>query len=71
MRSTMNHIFADYRDKHGLTQAELAERIGVSRQMVNFIENGERNITPENADAWGKKLGIPREKLHPVFKAVA
>jgi len=67
----MNHIFTSYREKHGLTQGDLAQKIGVSRQMVNFIENGERNITPENADEWGRILGIPREKLHPVFKAVA
>ena len=28
------------RDARGLTQAELAERIGVSRKTVNTVENG-------------------------------
>ena len=28
------------RDAQGLTQAELAERIGVSRKTVNTVENG-------------------------------
>jgi putative transcriptional regulator len=30
----------DERTAHGWTQAELAERIGVSRKTINTIENG-------------------------------
>jgi transcriptional regulator with XRE-family HTH domain len=29
------------REKNGLTQAELARRVGVSRSYINKIENGE------------------------------
>ena len=30
----------EQRTRHGLTQAELAERIGVSRKTINTVENG-------------------------------
>ncbi len=33
------------RKEHGLSQAELAARIGVSRQTINMIENGDYNPT--------------------------
>jgi transcriptional regulator with XRE-family HTH domain len=65
------HIFVKYREENDLSQEELAGKLGVSRQMVSFIENGERDITPENASSWGRVLGIPREKLHPIFSEAA
>jgi transcriptional regulator with XRE-family HTH domain len=34
------------REKAGLTQAELARRVGVSVALVNMIESGDRNATP-------------------------
>lgn len=33
----------------GMTQTELAERIGVPFQRVNSLVNGRRNITPDTA----------------------
>jgi putative transcriptional regulator len=30
----------DLRAQHGITQAELAERVGVTRKTVNTVENG-------------------------------
>ena len=36
-------------DKHGITQVELAEHLGISFQRVNEIINGRRGITPETA----------------------
>ncbi len=30
----------DVREAHGLTQAQLAEAIGVSRKTINTVENG-------------------------------
>lgn len=45
----MNHepdavIYA--RERAGLTQLELAERCGISQQLVSKIEAGTRNATP-------------------------
>jgi antitoxin HigA-1 len=41
----------------GLTQAELAERIGVSYVRLNEIINGRRGITPSTALRLAKALG--------------
>jgi len=34
------HPIERYRKAKGLTQAELAERVGVSRKTINTVENG-------------------------------
>lgn len=66
----MIHPFRKYREKHGLTQEDLARKLGVSRQMVGFIESGEREITAENAVEWETEIGIPRAQLRPdIFEA--
>ncbi len=41
----MNDKMKEKRLERGLSQAELAKRIGVSRQTVNMIESGEYNPT--------------------------
>ncbi|WP_124223252.1 helix-turn-helix transcriptional regulator [Aquisalibacillus elongatus] len=38
----MNRV-KEYRTKRGMTQMELARRVGVARQTVNLIENGKYN----------------------------
>jgi putative transcriptional regulator len=35
----MNRV-REVRSEHGITQATLAERVGVSRQSINYIEQG-------------------------------
>jgi putative transcriptional regulator len=35
----LNNRLKELRDQHGLTQADLAARIGVSRKTINTIEN--------------------------------
>jgi len=37
----MKNRVADLRAEHGWTQADLAQRIGVSRQSINAIETGK------------------------------
>lgn len=37
----------DYRVKHGLSQAQLAQRLGVSQAMVSKYESGSYNFTIE------------------------
>ena len=50
----------EYREHKGLTQAQLAERVGVSRQSINYVENG--SIAPSItlalriADALGRNV---------------
>ena len=38
---------AETRDKHNLTQSELAERMNVSQQFISQIESGDSNLTLE------------------------
>jgi addiction module HigA family antidote len=45
----------------GMTQAELAERIGVSYVRLNEIINGRRGITPSTALRLAKALGTSPE----------
>lgn len=40
MAETLGNRLKDRRTELGLTQAELAERCGVSRKTVNTVENG-------------------------------
>ena len=44
------------RVEHDLTQAELAERIGVTRQTIGLIENGGYNPTLQLCVAIAKAL---------------
>jgi addiction module HigA family antidote len=45
----------------GLTQAELAARLGISRGAVNAIINGKRGITTDTAMRLGKAFGTSAE----------
>lgn len=44
-RKTMNEKMRAARKEKGLSQAELATIIGVSRQTVNMVESGDYNPT--------------------------
>ena len=39
----------ELREEAGLTQASLGERLGVSRQMVQFLESRERRVSATQA----------------------
>jgi transcriptional regulator with XRE-family HTH domain len=61
-----------YREEQGLSQQEVADKLGVSRQMVSFLENGERDFTADMAVLMEKKLGIARGHVRPdLFGRVA
>jgi len=40
LADSLGNRLREARERAGLTQAELAERIGVSRKTVNTVENG-------------------------------
>lgn len=47
----------DYRTKNGITQKELAEKLGIKQSMVSKLESGEYNPTVEQLWKISKKLG--------------
>jgi transcriptional regulator with XRE-family HTH domain len=54
------------REKRGLTQAKLAAKAGLNRAVINKIENGQSEPSPETLQAIADALNIPDEV---VFRA--
>mgnify|MGYP000802485006 CR=1 len=59
----MNEELKKARLARNLSQAELARRVGVSRQTVNMIENGGYNPTVELCIRICKELGVTLNDL--------
>jgi putative transcriptional regulator len=53
----------DLRARRGLTQAELAERVGVSRKTINTVENGVFTPSATLALKLARALDVGVEKL--------
>ena len=49
---------AEQRKESGLTQAQLAEKINVKREMINYWENGSRDIKSGNIVLLAEVLGV-------------
>lgn len=61
---TTGMIVANARKRLGITQAELAENIGVSRNTVSRIENDEyANMTAHTALNLARALGVSLDYL--------
>ena len=53
----------EYREKAGLTQEQLAEKVGVARQTILFLEKGQYNPSLRLAFRISKALGGKIEEL--------
>ena len=51
------------RAEHNLTQEDLAQRVGVSRQAINAIETGKYDPSLPLAIKLGKLFGKPVEEI--------
>ncbi|WUH92078.1 helix-turn-helix transcriptional regulator [Streptomyces sp. NBC_00433] len=51
------------RERAGLTKRALAERVGISEQLMGEIESGWRNATPVNLAKIAQALNCPRVAL--------
>ncbi|MCC6302949.1 MAG: helix-turn-helix transcriptional regulator [Gammaproteobacteria bacterium] len=56
-------LVRETRMKLGLSQEELAERCGMHRNAIGFIERGERSPSIESVFAIATGLGISASKL--------
>lgn len=54
---------AELRNEQGMTQAELAEALGVSRQTVSKWERGMADPSAANLACMGKLFGVPLDQL--------
>lgn len=63
MAEGLSNSLRDARGQQGLTQAELAERVGVSRKTINTVENGVFIPSTVLALKLARALGKPVEAL--------
>lgn len=61
------HPFRRYRRKNGLSQAALAQALGVSGAAITHYELGRRTISAEKAIEFEARLGgaVTRKQLRP------
>lgn len=61
-----NPFFRRYREEHGLSQKELAIKLGVTQGAIGHIERGIREVTAKKAREWAEVLGVtPAEIMFP------
>jgi putative transcriptional regulator len=63
MAERLANRLKDLRAELGLTQAELAERVGVTRKTVNTVENGVFTPSTTLAIKLAQALNVPVEQL--------
>ena len=63
MADRLSNRLHELRAERGLTQAALAEMIGVSRKTINTIENGVFIPSTELALKLGRALGLAVEEI--------
>lgn len=54
---TFGGFLRSIRDGEGMTLAEFAGRLGVSRQNLCDVEHGRRSVSPARAAEWARTLG--------------
>lgn len=53
------NFVAAWRERKGLTQAQLAERIDTTNSVVSLLEAGKRQLSPKWLRRIGAALGVP------------
>ena len=61
------NIFREARLKNGLTQAGIAERLGISEKYISRIENGTDGVSNETLIKYMNILGITPNELYKEF----
>lgn len=60
---TLGSLLVTIRDCDGLSQAELARRLGVSKSHLCDIEKGRKTVSPERAARFAAELGYSEEQF--------
>lgn len=53
-----------WREYLGLTQADVAARMGISQAALSQMESGERKLRKASLERLAKALGVTHEQLH-------
>ena len=61
--TTSGDLLQGFRLKHGLSQAELAEKSGIGQTVISAYENGKRKLSRRAAIKIGAALGEAPEKF--------
>jgi putative transcriptional regulator len=59
----MKNRIKELRARHGLTQDELARRVGVRRETIVFLEKGKYNPSLKLAHDIGQVFGLAIEEI--------
>lgn len=59
----VGNLLEGYRLKAGLTQAQMAEKVGVRQNMLSDYENGKRRLTKAMAKRFAETLGVKVERF--------
>ena len=60
---TLAKLLRSIREEEALTQAELADTLGISKQHLSHIENGRKVVSPERAASWAARLGYAESQF--------
>lgn len=63
MRHRLGRFFQSGRIRKGLTQEELAEKVGLTKKSISFIENGKTYPSPENIFRITKTLDLSLDEF--------
>jgi transcriptional regulator with XRE-family HTH domain len=61
------HLLCEERERHGLTQFELAKKSGLSRQCISLLESGQRIPTLFSLLGLARGFNVPLIKLLSSF----
>jgi len=59
----MNNRIRELRARHNLSQLELAQKVGVRRETIVFLEKGKYNPSLRLAHDIARVFGLPVEKV--------
>ena len=59
----MNNRIRELRAKHDLSQLELAQKVGVRRETIVFLEKGKYNPSLRLAHDVARTFGLPIEEV--------
>lgn len=58
-RVTLGGALKSFRITEELSQAQVANKLGISTTYLSDLENGRRSLSPANAAKYAKRLGMP------------